>query len=89
MLERASSTAINGNTITIDAPLTNSLDPNYGGGTIYAYTWSSRIQQDGLLNMFTYSDYTGSTPGVPESGAVPFAAVGVAFAGAAFCVAAL
>ncbi len=59
-------TAINGNTITIDAPLTNSLDPQYGGGTIYAYTYNTggaRIQQVGIMNMYTYSDYTGSPSG--------------------------
>ncbi len=54
-------TAINGNTITIDAPLTNSLDQQYGGGTIQAYTWSGRIQQVGLMNMYTYSDSLTST----------------------------
>ena len=61
-------TAINGNIITIDAPLTNSLDPQYGGGTINAYTWSGRIQQVGIMNMYTYSDYTGSNvPGTPDT----------------------
>ena len=61
-------TAISGNTITIDAPLTNSLDPNYGGATIHAYTWSGRIQKVGIMNMYTYSDYTGSNvPGTPDT----------------------
>jgi autotransporter-associated beta strand protein len=59
-------TAINGNTITIDAPITNSLDPQYGGGTIYRYTWSSRISNVGLMNMYTYSDWVGS-PSQPDT----------------------
>ena len=54
-------TAINGNTITIDAPLTNSLDAQYGGGTIYKYTWSGRISNVGLENFYAYSDFTGTT----------------------------
>ncbi len=54
-------TAINGNTITIDAPLTNSLDAQYGGGTIYRYTWSGRISNVGLENFYSYSDFTGTT----------------------------
>ena len=54
-------TAINGNTITIDAPLTNSLDAQYGGGTIYRYTWSGRISNVGLENLYSYSDFTGTT----------------------------
>ena len=51
-------TAINGDTITIDTPLTNSLDAQYGGGTIYEYTWSGRISNVGL-NFYGYSDLTG------------------------------
>jgi Ca2+-binding RTX toxin-like protein len=54
-------TAINGNQITIDAPLTNSLDQQYGGGTIYAYTWGGRISQVGLENLYTYSDEVSNT----------------------------
>src|SRR5205085_12584981 len=36
-------TAISGSTITLDAPITNSLDQNYGGGKIWAYTWPGRV----------------------------------------------
>ncbi|HSV14034.1 MAG TPA: DUF6298 domain-containing protein, partial [Tepidisphaeraceae bacterium] len=41
-------TAINGNTITIDAPITCALDPNFGGGTVTAYKWPGRISQIGI-----------------------------------------
>jgi autotransporter-associated beta strand protein len=59
-------TAINGNTITIDAPITNALDPQYGGGTIHGYTWSARISKVGLMNMYTYSDWVGG-PSQPDT----------------------
>ncbi|HZZ27478.1 MAG TPA: hypothetical protein VFE46_05670, partial [Pirellulales bacterium] len=54
-------TAINGSTITIDAPLTQALDQQYGGGTIFKYTWSGRISNVGIENLYTYSDFTGTT----------------------------
>jgi hypothetical protein len=50
-------TAINGNQITLDAPLTNSLDQQYGGGTIYKYTFPGRIQQVGVENLAGISDF--------------------------------
>ncbi|HUB26492.1 MAG TPA: hypothetical protein VL992_13780 [Tepidisphaeraceae bacterium] len=54
-------TAINGTQVTINAPLTNSLSSEYGGGTIAEYTWSKAISQDGIENLYTYSDSTSST----------------------------
>src|SRR5262249_4983209 len=41
-------TAIDGNTVTIDAPLTNALDQQYGGGTIYKYSFPGRIFNVGV-----------------------------------------
>ena len=54
-------TAIVGNKITINAPITNYISLQYGGGTIQAYTWSKIISNDGLENIYAYSDSTGST----------------------------
>jgi hypothetical protein len=54
-------TAIVGNKITINAPITNYISQQYGGGTIQAYTWSKIISNDGLENIYAYSDSTGST----------------------------
>ena len=54
-------TAIVGNKITINAPITNYIALEYGGGTIQAYTWSKIITNDGLENIYAYSDSTGST----------------------------
>ena len=47
-------TAINGNTITIDAPLTDSFDPAFLGnppGTISKYTFSGRISHVGVEHL--------------------------------------
>jgi hypothetical protein len=47
-------TAISGNNITLDAPLTDSFDAQFLGtpvGTIATYTWPGRISQDGLEHL--------------------------------------
>ncbi|TDH29366.1 pectate lyase [Segetibacter sp. 3557_3] len=43
--------------ITIDVPLTNSLDPTYGGGTVARYTWNGRIGNVGVENLRCISTY--------------------------------
>lgn len=53
-------TAINGNLVTVNIPLTNSFDANYGGGSLHRYTWSGRISQDGVENLYAYSDSTSA-----------------------------
>ena len=37
-------TRIEGNRITVDAPITCAIEAQYGGGTIRKFTWSGRIQ---------------------------------------------
>jgi hypothetical protein len=54
-------TRIEGNLITVDAPLTNSLEQQYGGGTINKYTWSGRLEKVGVENLRGFSDFTSST----------------------------
>jgi hypothetical protein len=54
-------TNIQGNTITIDAPLTNSLDQQYGGGSIHGYIWPGRLENVGIENIYGKSDFVGST----------------------------
>src|SRR6516164_5862128 len=54
-------TNIDGNTITLDAPLTNSFEQQYGGGTIYRYTWSGRLENVGVENFYAVSDSAGSS----------------------------
>lgn len=54
--------AINGNAITIDVPLTSSLDKKYGGGFISKYEWSGRINNVGVENISLVSDYDKKNP---------------------------
>jgi hypothetical protein len=53
---------IDGQRITIDAPLTTALDSNYGGGTIASYKWPGRIAQVGIENLLLRSTYDKSNP---------------------------
>lgn len=55
-------TAINGNTITIDVPITTSVDEKYGGGTIARYSWPGRIHNVGIENISLVSDFNRSNP---------------------------
>lgn len=55
-------TAINGNEITIDAPITTSLDAKYGGGYISSYSWNGRVQNIGIENILLSSTYDHSNP---------------------------
>ncbi|MFD2163827.1 DUF6298 domain-containing protein [Paradesertivirga mongoliensis] len=50
-------TAINGSTISFDAPLTNALDTAFGGGFIAKYTWAGRINNIGIENLQLKSAY--------------------------------
>lgn len=50
-------TAVNGNTITIDVPLTTALDTTYGGGYVAKYQWDGRIDNVGIENLQLISEY--------------------------------
>jgi hypothetical protein len=50
-------TKIEGNTITIDAPLTTSLDSIYGGASIYFYNNNGRVTNSGVENISLVSAY--------------------------------
>lgn len=54
--------AVDGNTITLDAPLTAALDTAYGGGLIATYKWPGRIAQVGIENLKLRSAYEASNP---------------------------
>ncbi len=49
--------AVNGNTLTLDAPLTTALDSTYGGGTVAKYNWNGRISNIGIENLKLQSTY--------------------------------
>jgi hypothetical protein len=56
--------SISGNTITLDAPLTDSFDSTYLGspvGTISRYTFSGRVSQVGLENLTIQNSVPGVT----------------------------
>ncbi len=53
-------TAVNGNTITIDAPITTALDTTYGGGYITPYKWNGRISNCGIENLQLQSTYNAA-----------------------------
>jgi len=44
-------TAVAGNKLTLDAPLTNALDPQYGITTVSKLTWPGRISRCGVENL--------------------------------------
>ncbi len=44
-------TAINGNQVTLDVPLTDSFDANYTAGTIVHYSFNGRISETGLEHL--------------------------------------
>ncbi len=55
-------TAVSGNTITVDAPLTTALDTAFGGGLISPYTWAGRIENVGIENLKLSSAYNNANP---------------------------
>ncbi|MFM2291628.1 MAG: hypothetical protein RIS29_1441 [Bacteroidota bacterium] len=54
--------AVNGNKITIDAPLTAALDAQFGGAFIRKYQWSGRISESGVENLTMTSDFDAKYP---------------------------
>ncbi|MGF7046485.1 hypothetical protein J2T13_000961 [Paenibacillus sp. DS2015] len=53
-------TAIDGNKITVDAPLASAVERQWGGGQIFKYTDDTRIQQVGVENMRVDTEYDPS-----------------------------
>jgi len=49
--------AIDGNEITLDAPMVMSLDSRYGGGWMYRYQWPERITNVGVEHLYGISDF--------------------------------
>jgi hypothetical protein len=50
-------TAIDGNRITVDAPIVNVIDKEFGGGSVYKYTAAGRIFQVAVENMRGDSEF--------------------------------
>lgn len=54
-------TRIEGDRIFVDAPLANSFEQQYGGGTIKRTTWDDGIENVGVENLRAESDFTSPT----------------------------
>ena len=54
-------TRIEGNRVFLDAPLANSFELQYGGGTIQRYSWPERIENVGVENLRAESDFAFDT----------------------------
>ncbi|WP_207955416.1 DUF6298 domain-containing protein [Segetibacter sp. 3557_3] len=55
-------TAVNGDELTLDVPITNALDTTYGGGLIATYQWNGRINNVGIENLRCRSAYDPLNP---------------------------
>jgi hypothetical protein len=55
-------TAISGDELTIDAPLTTELDEQFGGGQVYLQNWPGRIRNCGLENLNLTSTFDKTNP---------------------------
>lgn len=55
-------TGIQGNKITIDAPLTNALDEDLSKSIVVKYTWAGRINNVGIENLTLKSEYDTTNP---------------------------
>lgn len=50
----------NDTSVTLDAPLTNAIDPAFGRGWITKFSWEGRIHHIGIENLWCKSDYDKS-----------------------------
>lgn len=55
--------AIDGNTITVDAPITTAIDSEYGGATVETYTWPGRIERVGIEDLRLESAHSADNAG--------------------------
>lgn len=54
--------AVTPGSVTLDVPLTNALDPAYGGGSLARYEWPGQISQVAVESIRCISDYDRSNP---------------------------
>ncbi|MFT3827181.1 MAG: hypothetical protein QM731_24860 [Chitinophagaceae bacterium] len=54
-------TKVEGNTITIDNPVVLAMEPKYGGGAIFKYTFNGRINHVGIEQLYCESAYANDT----------------------------
>jgi hypothetical protein len=56
---------VDGNRITIDAPVVHSMDQKYGGGAVYLYEIPERVMEVGIENLRLVSEFATPIPGHP------------------------
>lgn len=54
-------TAIDSNRIYIDNPIVMAMDEKYGGGQVYAYYFTGRIDNVGIESLYCESEFNGDT----------------------------
>jgi Cellulose binding domain/F5/8 type C domain len=54
-------TAVSGNTITVDAPMVEAIASQFGGGSVFRYTFAGRINHVGVEYLRSESDYASDT----------------------------
>jgi hypothetical protein len=52
--------AVNGNTITLDAPTVDVIDSKYAEGFIMKYTWAGKIEKSAVERLYIDSKYTNA-----------------------------
>ena len=55
-------TNVEGNRVTLDAPITCRLEARFGGGTVARYTFPSRVEQVGVENLSCVSVFDPTNP---------------------------
>jgi hypothetical protein len=55
-------TAIDGDAITLDAPITTAIEAKYGGATVAKYEWPGRIERVGVEDLRLVSAFDGKHP---------------------------
>ena len=58
-------TSIEGNHITIDAPIVHAIDQKFGGGAIYHYLTLGRVTEVGIENLRLVSEFASPIPDHP------------------------
>jgi hypothetical protein len=54
--------AIQGDVLTLDAPITTAIDATYGGATVAKYAWSGRIENVGVEDLRIVSEHDADLP---------------------------
>jgi hypothetical protein len=65
--------AVNGNKITLDAPLVEPIDKQYGNAHLTTYSWNGRLENVGIENLQLDSVYSSSTDESHAKDGVEFA----------------